>query len=843
MLPPDPPKLSHRDIHPTEDLYDDDVDINSDTENTVELSSTEINILIYLYLLESNFTHTAFTLLSESNLPSTTLFQHFNPSYPTPSSSSSAATSKTTRLAARAKDKDPSHPAHPAHHRPDSSPSAPAFGRAGGRIERGELVRKLWKAVRWEEVERHVGSGGAGGEVGGEGQCQGKFRLLVPHVCPQGFQAGGTGAGEVGGVGVGVGEAPPPKRPEVFPAPEEREKKAKKKTRRPSSSPPPRDRDRERDRDRSFSPPPKDSKKPAQESKKEKPRKRARLSDAEDSEPAPPKVKRKEKEKEKEKEGGLKVPTTSASAQASRATTPGERERERERESRPNSKGKEKEPKKVELGEEVSSVAWNPKNVDLLASGSNDGFVRLWEFLPPPPPPPPSSSSLPPNPNPSLTLPTRPTGISHKGIDTSKKTITAVAWHPDGTILATGSQDGVGRLFTPGGQLQAIMSYGRGAVNAIKWAPGGMAILVGKDDFTVCMWVERGGSMVMKMCFDAHTKEVNDVDWLDDDVFASAGNDHTILVHYADDKRPRFTFKGHTDDVTKIKWSPRVPGPAQGKQGGVGERLLASVADDGSCMIWRLPWYPSGRGGSVAAGGGGGGQGRGEGAFGPTGRSISPVKKHDALSDEDDYFHPSQSHSQSQSNTPLPGSNSGKGGTGVDNCLHRLNVVSGSENKRMDQLEWMPANESGRLILAAGGQDATVKLFDALSGETLHVLSGLESGTGSLAFSPRAFLGLEGVRGRGKGEGRGEGKVGRLGVLAGGGGDGVVRVWDVESGRVIWGMEVEEDEKKRDIRERPMMLSMGWREDGKHLACGLFNKTLYMVNVMKAIGGREKESK
>ncbi|WVQ72929.1 hypothetical protein IAR50_002491 [Cryptococcus sp. DSM 104548] len=815
MLPPDPPKLSHRDIDPTEDVYDDDVDINSDTEHTVELSSTEINILIYLYLLESNFTHTAFTLLSESNLPSTTLFQHFNPSYPTPSSSSSAATSKANRVNGRAKDKD----------RPDGSPSAPTFGRAGGRIERGELVRKLWKAVRWEEVERHVGPGG---EVM-EPQCPNPFHLLIPHVCPQGYQSASGNPGPLPPAlqVSGVGEAPPPKRPEVFPAPDEREKererteererdrreererkeerekrqeekerelekpKPKKKARRPSSSPPP--------RDRSISPPP-SKKTSAQESKKEKSRKRARLSDGEDSEPAS------QKTKKKEKESGLKVPA--ASAQGSRATTPGE--------SRASSKGKEKEPKKLEAGEEVgiwtehrdavSSVAWNPKNVDLLASGSNDGFVRLWEFLPPP-------SSSTPNPNPSLTLPSRPTGISHKGIESNKKTITAVAWHPDGTILATGSQDGVGRLFTPSGQLQAIMSYGRGAVNAMKWSPSGMAILVGKDDFTVCKWVDRGGSMAMKMCFDAHTKEVNDVDWLDDDVFASAGNDHTILVHYGDDKRPRFTFKGHTDDVTKIKWSPLVPGKP------VSERLLASVSDDGSCMIWKLPHYPSNRGPSVS----------GATSFGPTGRSISPVKKHDPLSDEDDYFH------QSQNNTPLPGSGTGKGrGTGVDNCLHKLSVVSGSENKRMDQLEWMPANESGRMILAAGGQDATVKLFDALSGETLHVLSGLETGTGSLSFSPSGFLGLKGL----------SPKVGKLGVLAGGGWDGVARLWDVESGKVLWGMEVEEDEKKRDIRERPMMLSMGWREDGKHLACGLYNKTLYMVNVMKAIGGsKEKENK
>ena len=36
----------------------------------------------------------------------------------------------------------------------------------------------------------------------------------------------------------------------------------------------------------------------------------------------------------------------------------------------------------------------------------------------------------------------------------------------------------------------------------------------------------------------------------------------------------------------------------------------------------------------------------------------------------------------------------------------------------------------------SGGQDSTVKLFDALSGECLHTLSGFDSGTGSIAFSP-----------------------------------------------------------------------------------------------------------
>lgn len=424
------------------------------------------------------------------------------------------------------------------------------------------------------------------------------------------------------------------------------------------------------------------------------------------------------KKKERERET-RKVP----SSQASRATSP-------DKSRRPSPRSKDKDAKlqngigsavegRDEIGvwtehrDVVSNVAWNPKNVDLLATGSSDGFVRLWDFLPP-------STSTSVDRHPSLTLSTRPTGISHKGIESSKKTITSVAWHPDGTILATGSQDGVGRLFTPSGQLQAIMSYGRGAVNAMKWSPSGTQILVGKDDFTVCKWMDRGGSMAMKTCYDAHTKEVNDVDWLDDQVFASAGNDHAIHVHYADDKRPRFTFRGHTDDVTKIKWSP--PNVSARNGGGARERLLASVSDDGYCMIWKLPYYPSPRGASASVGAGPG--------AGPGTRSLSPVKKMEPPSDEDEYLYqqqpqqqqqqqqqpqpqPQQQQQQSLSDPTAPDSSITPAAPphhtvpmlSIENCLHRLHVVSGSENKRMSMLEWMPLDAAGqnqgRMILAA----------------------------------------------------------------------------------------------------------------------------------------------
>jgi WD40 repeat protein len=54
-----------------------------------------------------------------------------------------------------------------------------------------------------------------------------------------------------------------------------------------------------------------------------------------------------------------------------------------------------------------------------------------------------------------------------------------------------------------------------------------------------------------------------------------------------------------------------------------------------------------------------------------------------------------------------------------------------------------------------GGQDTTVKLYDALKGELLFVLKGLEGGTGTISFEP---------------------SLGNL--IAAGGWDGKVIIWD-----------------------------------------------------------------
>lgn len=170
----------------------------------------------------------------------------------------------------------------------------------------------------------------------------------------------------------------------------------------------------------------------------------------------------------------------------------------------------------------VLCLAWNPRNPDVLASGSADGTARTWEFTHA------STSadaaavsggdvdmdatereaSASRSPGHALQLSSDPQIMRHSSIDTSRKTICAIEWHPEGSMLATGLLDGVGRLITPDGHIHSVMAYGTGTVNTLKFSPSGRWILMAKADYSVCLWsvgVYSGGTQVVKCCYDAHS--------------------------------------------------------------------------------------------------------------------------------------------------------------------------------------------------------------------------------------------------------------------------------------------------------------------------------------------------
>ncbi|KAF9581707.1 Transducin (beta)-like 1 X-linked receptor 1 [Lunasporangiospora selenospora] len=139
-----------------------------------------------------------------------------------------------------------------------------------------------------------------------------------------------------------------------------------------------------------------------------------------------------------------------------------------------------------------------------------------------------------------------------------------------GTLLATGFYDGQARIWTQRGQLRYLMSQHRGPIFALKWNKKGNYILTGSLDHTTIVWDATTGDA--KQQHEFHTGAVLDVDWLDNNIFATSSSDGKVYVCKVGAKEPLKVFEGHKDEVNAIRWDP------------LGE-LLASCSDDKTAKV------------------------------------------------------------------------------------------------------------------------------------------------------------------------------------------------------------------------------------------------------------------
>jgi len=244
----------------------------------------------------------------------------------------------------------------------------------------------------------------------------------------------------------------------------------------------------------------------------------------------------------------------------------------------------------------------------LLATGGADGTCRIWDV--------PTSAPSPP------VLVER---IKCKHPSSSRRVdITAVAWDPSGSLLATATEDGIARIWTVSGDLHLVLSMHQRSISSLKWAPGGTMLVTASLDQTVCLWEVSSGKV--RQQYSTHSDQVLDVDWNDDGMFASTSSDR--MVHRASSLRaltpsppreprtdpslhapsppclsllasssysPRRTplavlsttrptplhrFRGHRDDVNVVKFSPC-------------GTLVASCADDTTVRVWSLRGIPA----------------------------------------------------------------------------------------------------------------------------------------------------------------------------------------------------------------------------------------------------------
>lgn len=208
---------------------------------------------------------------------------------------------------------------------------------------------------------------------------------------------------------------------------------------------------------------------------------------------------------------------------------------------------------------EVFMCAWNPVFTSFIATGSGDASARIWQMG-----------------GTDAAAGLGPVRLLPHGDDTrdkKNKDVTTLEWSSDGKLLATGSYDGVARVWSRNGTLLHTLRGHKGPIFSLKWNKRGNYLLSGSYDKTTIVWDVSGSTGFIEQQFSDHEAPALDVDWRDDTTFASCSTDKTVNICKVGVARPLKTYSGHEDEVNAVKWDPS-------------GTLLASCSDDCTAKVW-----------------------------------------------------------------------------------------------------------------------------------------------------------------------------------------------------------------------------------------------------------------
>ncbi|MCX6578715.1 MAG: hypothetical protein NT166_00860 [Candidatus Aminicenantes bacterium] len=329
----------------------------------------------------------------------------------------------------------------------------------------------------------------------------------------------------------------------------------------------------------------------------------------------------------------------------------------------------------------VNSVAFSAiSDGKTIASGSNDKTVRLWNIA---------------------------TGVEIKRLQGHTDIVNSVAFSPDGKTIASGSGDSTVRLWDTVSekQIQALQGH-TGSVNSVAFGPDGKTVASGSEDTTVRLWDIATGVEIKRL--QGHTDAVLSVAFSPDGKTLATGSmDRTIRLWNFASGKLLAVLQSNTAPVNSVTFSPDGKNIAYGS-GDSTVRLWDIVSRE---EIDRLEGH-TGVVNSVA--------------FSPDGKTI------------------------------VSGS--------VDNTVRLWGIVSGKQVvtllRHTDDVNSVAISPDGNK-LASGSRDTSVCLWDISSGKSAVLPLGHTRPIVSVAFSPDGN------------------------ILASGSWDTTVRLWDIASRKLL----------------------------------------------------------
>jgi WD40 repeat protein/DNA-binding SARP family transcriptional activator len=149
--------------------------------------------------------------------------------------------------------------------------------------------------------------------------------------------------------------------------------------------------------------------------------------------------------------------------------------------------------------------------------------------------------------------------------------VRAVAFSPDGTRIVTGGWDGTARAWDATTGEQTDMLRASSSVVAVTYSPDGRFLVTGEEDGTVEVW--DAATLEPRRKLLGHTSVVPSLAFGPDGMLVTASDDGTAKVWDVASGAERITFRGHRAGLTQVAVGP------DGTQ-------VATTSDDATTKLW-----------------------------------------------------------------------------------------------------------------------------------------------------------------------------------------------------------------------------------------------------------------